>query len=468
MCASWRMAGRSTARITWRAPACAPKATTGWPWRWRWRACWRTANPRSKMPTAWPSPTPASGTTWTAFGTLSRRHRGRRRDRGAGPPGAGDLGAARRLHAGGGGGGEGRRGGQGLGRPQSRSRALPAVWTRPHQAPPFERGAAAAGRPGPPLPAHKIAGRRGQRDVAAGPGAGGLVRPGPRGGAAHAAHRDRGRGLRGDPQGPHQRGRAAVRGRRLRTLRQSKLRFGANHDHDRHRARCLDLVPAGGEAGAGADRGAGVPVRPRPDDRELVPGVFSEHVLCVSREDIFPDGAWHGFVDQGLDRAQDVIRHRSFFMPRAEVEEDPRYQQIIPYVVFRHGERYLLTRRLKASGEKRLHQQYSLGVGGHINPGDLENGDPIDDGMRREWAEEVEYQGHFQARLLGLINDDSAPVSEVHLGLVFLVAGDGPEIAIRETDRLGGELLALPEMRIFYLGMESWSQIVYDHLLTSR
>ena len=108
-----------------------------------------------------------------------------------------------------------------------------------------------------------------------------------------------------------------------------------------------------------------------------------------------------------------------------------------------------------------------MGVGGHINPGDLENGDPIDDGMRREWAEEVEYQGHFQARLLGLINDDSAPVSKVHLGLVFLVDGDRPEIAIRETDKLEGELLALPDMRIFYLGMESWSQIVYDHLLTT-
>jgi len=87
--------------------------------------------------------------------------------------------------------------------------------------------------------------------------------------------------------------------------------------------------------------------------------------------------------------------------------------------------------------------------------------------MRREWDEEVEYAGHFQARLLGLINDDSAPVSKVHLGLVFLVDGDSPQIAIRETDKLEGELLTLDEMRIFYLGMESWSQIVYDHLLTT-
>jgi len=196
----------------------------------------------------------------------------------------------------------------------------------------------------------------------------------------------------------------------------------------------------------------------------LSPGPFTEHVLVVRRDDIFPDGAWHGFVGDGLERCQKVIREGSFFMPRAEVEEDPTYQQIIPYVVFRHDGRYLLTKRLKASSEKRLRQQYSLGVGGHINPGDLAGGDPINDGLRREWEEEVAYGGSFEASLLGLINDDSSPVSKVHLAVVFLVDGDSPEIAIKETDKLSGELLTLEEMRIYYLGMESWSQIVYDHL----
>lgn len=199
----------------------------------------------------------------------------------------------------------------------------------------------------------------------------------------------------------------------------------------------------------------------------MSPGVFDEHVLCVRREDVFPDGAWHGFITEGLDRYQSVIREKSFFMPRAEVEEDAGYQQIIPYVVFRHADRYLLTRRLRASTEKRLRQQYSLGVGGHINPGDLEHGDPVMDGLRREFEEEVEYAGEVEATLLGLINDDSSPVSRVHLALAFLVEGSTPEIAIRETNKLAGELLTLEEMRIYYLEMESWSQIVYDRLVQS-
>ena len=190
----------------------------------------------------------------------------------------------------------------------------------------------------------------------------------------------------------------------------------------------------------------------------------SEQVLCVRREDIFPDGAWHGFVSEDLERHQAVIREHHFFKARAEVEDDPSFQQIIPYVVFRHGGRYFLTHRLRASSEKRLRKQYSLGIGGHINPGDLEAGDPILYGLKREWAEEVVYDGRFEAQLIGLLNDESAPVSKVHLGVVFLVDGDSPNIAIRETTKLAGELLTPDEMRIHYLEMESWSQMVFDRL----
>ena len=192
--------------------------------------------------------------------------------------------------------------------------------------------------------------------------------------------------------------------------------------------------------------------------------VATEQVLVVRREDIFPDGAWHGFVTDDLERHQRVIRESHFFKPRAEVENDSNFQQIIPYVVFRHGDRYFLTHRLRASSEKRLRKQYSLGVGGHINPGDLQGGDPILDGLKREWAEEVIYDGRFEAKLLGLLNEESSPVSKVHLGVVFLVEGDSPNIQIRETNKLAGDLLTLDEMRMYYLAMESWSQILYEIL----
>jgi predicted NUDIX family phosphoesterase len=192
-----------------------------------------------------------------------------------------------------------------------------------------------------------------------------------------------------------------------------------------------------------------------------------EEVLVVPRAEIFPDGAWHGFIHDEPERYLGIIADRRQFRPRGEIEEDPDYQQIIPYLVFRNHDRYLLTRRLKQSTEKRLRHLYSLGVGGHINRADVadETTDPVEAGLRREFEEEVDYDGAWEHRLIGLINDDSNDVSRVHLALVFEVSGERPEIGIRETGKLEGELLKLEEMKMYYLDMESWSQLIYDHLL---
>src|SRR4029077_12915522 len=154
-------------------------------------------------------------------------------------------------------------------------------------------------------------------------------------------------------------------GGRRRSVRQSERRLSAHDDHDRHPARCVDLLPARDRRGDRPHGRARRRLRAGTGPDGLTAGSrASEEVLCVKSEDIFPDGSWHGFVTDGLDRYRAVIRERHFFMPRADIEEDPTYQQIIPYVVFHHGDKYFLTHRLRASAERRLRRQYSLGVGG--------------------------------------------------------------------------------------------------------
>lgn len=193
-----------------------------------------------------------------------------------------------------------------------------------------------------------------------------------------------------------------------------------------------------------------------------------ESVLCVPRTTIFPDGAWHGLVATGLERVLRTVRATAEYRPRHLVEDDPSQQQIIPYCIVRHTDgTYLLTHRLRASSEKRLHHLYSLGVGGHVNPGDGEVGDdPVVGGLRREWAEEITCPAPATARLVALLNDDTTPVSRVHLGLVFLVEPAAGGVAtVREVEKLEGEVLTLEAMRRHYLNMESWSQLVYDDLV---
>ncbi|MFN2569284.1 MAG: hypothetical protein ABR564_06750 [Candidatus Dormibacteria bacterium] len=192
-----------------------------------------------------------------------------------------------------------------------------------------------------------------------------------------------------------------------------------------------------------------------------------EDVLCVARTAIFPDGAWHGLVTTGLERILRIIRAVSEYHPRHLVEGDPSQQQIVPYCIVRlhDDDRYLLTRRLGESSEKRLHHLYSLGVGGHVNPEDGRGGDPVVGGLAREWAEEISCSSTSTARLVAVLNDDTSPVSRVHLGLVFLVEpAEGP-VSIREVDKLEGECLTLEAMRRHYLSMETWSQLVYDDLV---
>ena len=55
------------------------------------------------------------------------------------------------------------------------------------------------------------------------------------------------------------------------------------------------------------------------------------------------------------------------FVPREEAESDESGRQIIPYD-FEDEKRYLLMRRTNRQGESRLHDKYSIRVGGHITP----------------------------------------------------------------------------------------------------
>jgi predicted NUDIX family phosphoesterase len=196
-----------------------------------------------------------------------------------------------------------------------------------------------------------------------------------------------------------------------------------------------------------------------------------EDVLCIARTTIFPGNVWHGLVTRGLERVLRTIRACSEYRPRHLVEDDPTQQQVIPYCIVHHpgdhpgDDTYLITRRLRHSSERRLHNLYSLGVGGHVNPGDGERFDPVVGGLMREWKEEIVCPAPATARLVALLNEDSTPVGRVHLGLVFLVEPEAGPVSVRETHKLEGEIMTLEAMRRYYLSMESWSQLCYDDLV---
>ena len=124
------------------------------------------------------------------------------------------------------------------------------------------------------------------------------------------------------------------------------------------------------------------------------------------------------------------------FRPRDQVETDPSWLQLIPYLVLRHRGKLFHYTRGKAGGETRLHARRSVGIGGHINPCDAGD-DPYRAGMLRKLDEEVAITGKFRDEVFGFVHDPSTPVGQVHFGVVHIVAlsTDGVSAA-RSGDRI--------------------------------
>ena len=118
--------------------------------------------------------------------------------------------------------------------------------------------------------------------------------------------------------------------------------------------------------------------------------------------------------------------------------------------------------RTAQATEKRLQNKYSLGIGGHIRQEDLTS-DNIYDWARREFHEEVEYKDELSIKPLGILNDDSNPVGQVHIGFVLLLEGSTPNIKVK-SELKSGELVTLQDCQAYFTHMESWSQIVCEFL----
>jgi predicted NUDIX family phosphoesterase len=190
--------------------------------------------------------------------------------------------------------------------------------------------------------------------------------------------------------------------------------------------------------------------------------VTDEQVLGIPREHLFvARPAWRGVEPDGSEAVVEAATRWGTYRPRAEAELDPSWKQLIPYVVLRDGPRVWLMRRSTAGGDPRLHERFTIGVGGHLNP---EDGD-VATGMRREFDEELDCPWEPRFRLLGVLNDDDDPVGSVHIGLVYEADAAGRPVAIRETHKLEGRFATLDDVAAVRDRLETWSQLVLDLLI---
>ena len=206
-----------------------------------------------------------------------------------------------------------------------------------------------------------------------------------------------------------------------------------------------------------------------------------ERILVVPRVDFFR-GAWpQGFSALAPQDAKTLTTRfasRAFFANRTEAEDNPAWKQPIPYCLITRGSDVFCVQRTQAGTEGRLRGLYSVGLGGHVGPEDGDPQDPktLERALLRELNEELSLREPPPPHLplVGLLNDDSNLVGEVHVGLVFRwelrprERGGVENIGIREISKLRGGFRQLVEFQELWEDpgrFESWSQIVIEALL---
>lgn len=204
--------------------------------------------------------------------------------------------------------------------------------------------------------------------------------------------------------------------------------------------------------------------------------VSSEEVLVVPAQLLHRLGYFQGFQRETDRYLPELLRPEHIcFRPRASVEHDPDFKQLIPYVIFRHcdsaGRPSLFQyTRGTGQGEGRLHRKKSVGVGGHIASSDAlrrDSAHPYEDGMWRELREEVAIETACRQSCVGLINDDQTEVGRVHLGLVHLCDVTHPAVRPRETEIVDAGFRPLQQIIGQLEAFESWSQICLQALFAS-
>ena len=189
---------------------------------------------------------------------------------------------------------------------------------------------------------------------------------------------------------------------------------------------------------------------------------YNEDILVVKTSILFPKGSFKGVKTDNLEFFIHCINTHKEFKSRDLMEEDPNYKQIIPYIVYYTDTKVFLMQRRAEASEQRLKNKLSVGIGGHIRSTDMSS-DSVIDWAKREFEEEVEFKGESTSKILGLVNDDSNAVGQVHLGVIIGTYSTSEDIKVK-SELKSGELVLMSEIDNYLEDMEEWSRYVIGHL----
>ncbi len=192
---------------------------------------------------------------------------------------------------------------------------------------------------------------------------------------------------------------------------------------------------------------------------------MDENILCIKTDTLFKEGKWNGFLSEEKEKYLELLREKSEFRVRRDLETDPSYKQIIAQVILRYKDRYFLHRQVKKN-EKRLDSLYPLPLGGHIEEIDLvKDVDIFEHALDRELHEEADVGSNIlKKEFLGLIYiEDDNVVNHVHLGLVYIYDLDGMDVHIKEEGLEDVGFVTLDYLKNNLEKLTFWSREILSH-----
>ncbi len=187
-----------------------------------------------------------------------------------------------------------------------------------------------------------------------------------------------------------------------------------------------------------------------------------QKVMVIKTNVLFPKGIKEGIITENKEELLVTINKHAEYKKRLDVEENEDYQQIIPQIVLKCGQKIFIHRIPKTGNEGRLHDMWPIFLGGHVDDTDKD----IAQATEREFKEEINYKGLIVSKqFIGLVKLHDTPVNRVHVGLIWLYEGNSENYETTSDNGLiDGKFVTLSELEYYRNSLTYWSKAFLPYL----
>jgi len=217
--------------------------------------------------------------------------------------------------------------------------------------------------------------------------------------------------------------------------------------------------------------------------KETLTGFYNlldEKIMVIDKNILREFNLVNGLIsnEAEVENFVENVEKNHSFLRRREAEVSTSKIQIIPSAVVEYNKKIFLLRRKERNSQDRLHNKYAIWAGGHIRQQDkINEGKIIQHALERELNEELFIRTSQKKSVLAILYDQSNARSAMHLGIVYRVEVDSPDVyfAIDQQEFKEKKGLSVsgrffpPEDIVsqYYSELEAWSRILlfyYYHL----